>query len=161
MDIQISSNFERLLYDLLGQDGRAVAETLTRFRASGRFELDRAAWQAALNLFSGYRLDDAGTLAAIERIHSRTGELLDPHSAIGVAAAEAQLDELEGPVVALATAHPAKFPDAVERATGVRPQLPPRLADLYEREERLQVLPNDLAAVQEAVRRTRDLRGAA
>ncbi len=161
MDIQISSNFERLLYDLLGQDGRAVAETLTRFRASGRFELDRAAWQASLELFSGYRLDDAGTLAAIERIHRATGELLDPHSAIGIAAAEAQLEELEGPVVALATAHPAKFPDAVEKASGVRPQLPPRLADLYEREERLQVLPNDLAAVQEVVRRTRDLRGAA
>ena len=78
-----------------------------------------------------------------------------------MAAAEAEIDELEGPVVALATAHPAKFPDAVERATGQRPQLPPRLADLYEREERLQVLPNDLAAVQEAVRRTRELRGAA
>ncbi|MDJ0947132.1 MAG: threonine synthase [Kiloniellales bacterium] len=161
MDIQISSNFERLLYDLLGQDGRAVAETMTRFRASGRFELDRAAWQASLELFTGFRLDEAGTLAAIERIHRTTGELLDPHSAIGVAAAEARLDGLEGPVVALATAHPAKFPDAVETASGVRPQLPPRLADLYDREERLQVLPNDLAAVQEAIRRTRDLRGAA
>ena len=161
MDIQISSNFERLLFDLLERDGAAVRETLETFRSSGRFELAPERWQQALEVFSGYRLDDAGTLAAIDRVRRRTGELLDPHSVIGVAAAEAHLDRVAGPIVALATAHPAKFPDAVERASGVRPQLPPRLADLYEREERMQTLPKDLAAIQEEVRRVIALKGAA
>ena len=161
MDIQISSNFERLLFDLLDREGAAVAETLARFRAEGRFELAPARWQKMLELFSGFRLDDAGTLEAIARLQRDSGELLDPHSVIGVIAAEAYLERLEGPVVALATAHPAKFPDAVERAAGIRPALPTRLADLYERDERMQTLPNDLAAVQRALREALALKGAA
>ncbi len=161
MDIQISSNFERLLYDLLGQDGKAVAETMTRFRASGRFDLDPALHAKALETFAAHRLDDAGTLDMMAQIHRRTGELLDPHSAIGVAGAQAHLGDLAGPVIALATAHPAKFPDAVERATGLRPALPARLADLYERKERMTTLPNDLAAVEAAIRDTLSLKGAA
>ncbi len=147
MDIQISSNFERLLFDLLGRDGQAVAAAMQRFRAEGRLELDEAAWRAARRLFDGYRLDDAATKAAIARIHGETGELLDPHSAIGVMAGRAKRRDKALPMVALATAHPAKFPDAVEAATGIRPPLPARLAGLLAGRERFTVLPNDLAAV--------------
>ena len=106
----------------------------------------------ARQLFAAHRLSDSETLAAIKRVYDDTGQLLDPHSAIGVAAGRACRRPEDGPMVALATAHPAKFPDAVERATGVRPALPAPLADLYEREERYTVLPNDLAAVRAHVR---------
>ncbi len=161
MDIQVSSNFERLLFDLLERDGEAVASTLTAFREDGHFQVGEARWRKACKLFDGFRLDDAQTLAEIKRVHAASGELLDPHTAIGVAAAHAAVAELEAPVVALATAHPAKFPDAVERATGLRPALPARLADLYEREERAARLPNDLAAVQNMIRERRRYEGAA
>jgi threonine synthase len=148
MDIQISSNFERLLFDLLGRDGQAVAAAMQRFRAEGRLKLDEGAWRAACRLFDGYRLDDAATKAAIAGIHGETGELLDPHSAIGVMAGRAKRRDKTLPMVALATAHPAKFPDAVEAATGIHPPLPPRLAGLLTGREQFAVLPNDLAAVE-------------
>ncbi len=99
-------------------------------------------------LFAAHRRDDAQTVAEIGRIHRETGVLVDPHSAIGVAAGRACRPDADVPMVALATAHPAKFPEAVERATGARPALPPRLADLLERRERFDILPNDGAAVQ-------------
>ncbi|MEE9209698.1 MAG: threonine synthase, partial [Kiloniellales bacterium] len=155
MDIQISSNFERLLFDLYDGEGAAVSEAMREFRACGTLALGQARWAQALELFDGARLDDAGTIGAIARIFEETGELVDPHTAIGVAAARAKagaVPDPQVPVVALATAHPAKFPDAVERATGIRPALPPALADLYEREERLSVLANDLAQVRDFVR---------
>jgi len=147
MDIQISSNFERLLFDLLGRNGARVAETMTGFREAGRFALEPAALERARAIFTGFRLNDDGTKAAIARVHAETGILIDPHSAIGVEAGRALGADLDVPVVALATAHPAKFPEAVEAATSVRPELPASLADLYDREERYTVLPNDLAAV--------------
>ena len=147
MDIQISSNFERLLFDLLNRDGAQVAATMTGFRETGRFALEPAVLKRAHDIFAGYRLDDDGTKAAIARVHGETGMLIDPHSAIGVEAGRVLGTDLDVPVVALATAHPAKFPDAVEAATGVRPELPASLADLYDREERFTVLPNDLAAI--------------
>lgn len=162
MDIQISSNFERYLFDLLGRDGAAVAARLDQFRADGAFEVTPAQLKQALSVFSGHRADDERTLAAIRQAYADTGMLLDPHTAVGVAAAAevgAKLDP-SIPVVVLATAHAAKFPDAVERATGVRPPLPPRLADLYDREERYTVLPNDLTQVKAFVReRARGARG--
>ena len=155
MDIQISSNFERLLFDLYDGEGAAVAAAMREFRATGTLALGQARWARVLELFDGARLDDEGTLEAIARIFEETGELVDPHTAIGVAAAREKAGSVpdpHAPIVAVATAHPAKFPDAVERATGVRPALPPALADLYEREERLSVLPNDLAQVRDFVR---------
>ncbi len=161
MDIQVSSNFERLLFDLYGRDPRAVAATMTEFRKTGSFGVGENAWREALNLFDGFRLDDAATLAEIARVQAASGELVDPHSAIGIAAARAKARDRATPVVALATAHPAKFPDAVEQATGRRPELPPRLADLFDREERMSVLPNDLSAVQAAIRADGLLEGAA
>jgi threonine synthase len=151
MDIQVSSNFERLLFDLLDRDGAAVARTMTAFRAEGRFDLDAAVMDQLRAIVSGFRLDDPGTLEEVRRTYEETGELLDPHSAIGLAAARACRQEELATVIALATAHPAKFPDAVEKATGRRPELPARLADLFEREERCSSLPNDLTQLQQEI----------
>lgn len=148
MDIQISSNFERLLFDLYGRDGEELAAALESFRGEGRVNFGEARWKRMLELFEGHRLDDEGVKRAIARFHQETGEILDPHSVIGAVAAE-RARHLPGSVtVSVATAHPAKFPDAVKQATGVHPALPLRMADLFERPERLDVLPNDLATVQ-------------
>lgn len=153
MDIQVSSNFERLLFELLGRDARATAGAMSRFRSEGRMPVPKDAWTAARKLFHGFTLDDEATLAEIRRLHRSAGYLADPHSAIGTAAARALAPaDRSIPVVVAATAHAAKFPDAVERATGIRPPLPPRLADLYDREERFTVLPPDLARIEDAVR---------
>ncbi|HZH45918.1 MAG TPA: threonine synthase, partial [Roseococcus sp.] len=112
-----------------------------------------AAWRAAAAQFSGFALDDDGTLAEIRRLHEECGYLADPHTAIGTAAARALAPADPGmPVIIAATAHPAKFPDAVEQATGLRPPLPPALADLFEREERFSTLPNELRGAQDFVR---------
>ena len=161
MDIQVSSNFERLLYDLLDRDGAAVARTLASFRQSGEFRLGEAAMARARALFEGRRYDDEASLAEVARTLAETGELVEPHSAIGIAAARAAALSPEVPIVAMATAHPAKFPDAVERAVGQRPALPERLADLYEREERFTVLPNDLWTVRSHIRERLRVAGAA
>ena len=125
---------------------------MTEFRAQGRFDIPENSLRSALSIFAGHRLSDPDTLAEIRRIHEATGELVDPHTAVGIAAARARRGDVVTPMVALATAHPAKFPDAVERATGIRPTLPPRLADLFERPERMESLPNDLQAVETHIR---------
>jgi threonine synthase len=152
MDIQVSSNFERLLFELKGRDGGAVAEAIAAFRASGSLPASEAEWQAARALFAAHRVDDDDTRAEMARTLHETGELIDPHSAVAVAAAKAARRDRASPMVALACAHPAKFPEAVESATGRRPALPPQLADLMSRPERLTVLPNDLRAVEAFVR---------
>ncbi len=150
MDIQVSSNFERLLFELLDRDPAATASTMLRFRAEGRMAVPEAAWHRARTLMHGYRLDDAGTMDEIRRLHA-AGYAADPHTAIGIAAARA-LPCGHVPIICAATAHPAKFPDAMERATGERPPLPPRLADLYERDERYSTAPNDLGVIEARVR---------
>ena len=152
MDIQVSSNFERLLFELLDRDAGATAEAMADFRASGKMAVPEAAWQRCRMVFHGFRLDDAGTTTEIARLHETSGYLADPHTAIGVAAARANPPGHGVATIAMATAHPAKFPEAIERATGARPALPPRLADLFDRQERFTVLPNDLAAVEAQVR---------
>jgi threonine synthase len=152
MDIQVSSNFERYLFDLFGEDGARVRDFMERFRKDRQFEVGET-MQAGINsLFRGFRLNDVATTQAIRQIYQETGELLDPHSAIGVAAGRACRRDETTPMVALATAHAAKFPDAVEAATGIRPALPERLGDLFERPERYDVLPNDLEVVKDYVR---------
>ena len=161
MDIQIPSNFERLLFDLYGRDGAALAAAMVGFRGSGRLAVGEERLADARRVFDAWRVDDPGTLRAIAELHRDSGLLVDPHTAVGVAAARARGRDREGPVVALATAHPAKFPDAVERATGIRPALPDRLAGLFDRPERVEVLPNDLAAVQGFIRDAVAARGAA
>ena len=152
MDIQVSSNFERLLFDLYDRDGRAVADTMASFRAEGRFAVEPAQLARARTLFEARRCDDDGIRATIADTYRRTGMLVDPHTAVGLAAARDCPLDPDVAVVALGCAHPAKFPDAVEQATGIRPALPPRLADLFDRPERVSDLPNDLAAVQGFIR---------
>ncbi len=147
MDIQVSSNHERLLFELTGRDGAHTAELLTRFRSLGGVEVPRDP------RFDAASLDDRQTLAVIREVHEATGVLVDPHTAVGIGAARLQRRDLEVPMVCLATAHPAKFPDAVEQAAGVRPALPERLADLLDRPERFEVLPNELRTVQAHVER--------
>jgi threonine synthase len=156
MDIQVSSNFERLLFEMNGRDGGLTAEQLHRFRSTGRLQVEPDQRARFIDgVFAAERLDDPQTLDVIRSTHASSGMLLDPHSAVGVGAVQRRraAGDLIGPVVTLATAHPAKFPDAVERATGVRPALPAHLANLFELPERTTVLPNDLVAVQRFVSR--------
>jgi len=152
MDIQVSSNAERLLFDLYGRDGPRLAAAMRVLRETGRLALDPAQHRELKALFAGHKFDDQQTLAAMAGLWRETGEQIDPHSAIGVAAGRAEKLDPDVAVVALATAHPAKFPDAVEEATGKRPALPPALADLYQLKERFVRLPNDLAAVEAHIR---------
>ena len=151
MDIQVSSNFERLLFELLGRDAEACARIMTNFRTTGHMDVPAEAWETARTLFSGLALDDAATEAEIKGLHDRSGYLADPHSAIGIAAGR-RFREAGVPMVAMATAHPAKFPDAMVAATGIRPALPVHLADLYSREERYRTVPATADAVKDAVR---------
>ncbi len=151
MDIAISSNFERLLFELLGRDPVQTAGIMTGFHTTGRMDVPEAAWARARTLFEGFRLDDAGTTAEIARLHAECGYLADPHTAIGIAAARAH-PCVHLPTIAAATAHPAKFPEAMQHATGARPPLPLHMAHLYEREERFSTAPADLPQVQAIIR---------
>jgi len=149
MDIQVSSNFERALFDAHGRDPAAVAGLMADL-AGGGFTLSDTAMAALRGVYDSGRVSEEQTLATIARTHRDTGELLCPHSAVGVAVAEQHLGAV--PMITLATAHPAKFPDAVERATGLRPGLPARMADLFNKPERLTELPADLGALQGLIR---------
>lgn len=154
MDIQVSSNFERLLFEMNDRDGGMTDEQLTRFRATGRLDIEAdQREQYITGSFRAAAFDDDATLAEIRRVYAATGMLLDPHTATGTAASKLfhGPNGQPGPLITLGTAHPAKFPDAVEQATGVRPPLPDHLADLFERDERTQTVANDLAAVQALV----------
>lgn len=141
MDIQIASNFERLLFDLYGRDGARLSQLIADFRETGLLTLSPAAHADFTVMFDAHAVDDAGTLAAIERTHQHTGYVLDPHTAVGVASAEAVA--ADGITVTLATAHPAKFPEAVVKSTGQNPALPPHMADLYSKPETVKPLRND------------------
>lgn len=154
MDIQISSNFERLLFDMMGRDGARVESTLTTFREEGRFRVDEGMLDTVREKFDAARFDDNETTETIRALHEDNGMLIDPHTAVGLAAAKARHEHDGTPMVVLATAHPAKFPDAVETATGVRPTLPERMNDLHEREERAVTVDNDLKAVERLVDET-------
>ena len=148
MDIQISSNFERLLFDMNNRDGGATTEQLNQFRQLGKLSVEPdqfAKWIAPT--FRAHRANDAETLAVMKRIYGESGMLVDPHTAVGIASAEA-CAEPGVPTITLATAHPAKFPDAVKKATGVHPALPDHVADLFDRKERIVNLPNDLQAIE-------------
>jgi len=147
MDIQVASNFERLLSDLHERDGGAVSALMAEFQERKRFAVEVDRLGRAREVFDAARVEETDVAATMAAVLRSTGVLLDPHSAVGVAAGRACRQDEALPLVCLATAHPAKFPDAVVAATGIRPALPPRLADLGERPERLEVLPNQLAAV--------------
>ncbi|MGB4107678.1 MAG: threonine synthase [Alphaproteobacteria bacterium] len=153
MDIQISSNFERYLFDLLDRDAKKLSAVMTEFKNTGKFSLPEELHEKARREFSAHRVNDTETLETIKKIHDETGYVLDPHTAVGTNAALKIAKTATGPVVILATAHPAKFPDAVERATGTRPPLPSHLADLLSRPEKLEVMANNLQKLQDFIRK--------
>ena len=148
MDIQVSSNFERLLFEAYGRDAAAVRGLMASLKQSGRFELSGAALGAIRALFSAGRADEDETAATIRTVLRETGQLLDPHTAVAVAVAEKEAPADGTPMVVLSTAHAAKFPDAVAAACGRRPPLPDWLGDLMTRTERFTPLPVDPAALE-------------
>jgi threonine synthase len=146
MDIQVSSNFERLLFEVYGRNVNMVRQLMASLAQSGAFTIAGRELQAIRNEFDAGAADEAATAATIRETLNAAGELLDPHTAVGYTVARRQQSSAS-PMVSLATAHAAKFADAVERASGVRPSLPHRFAHLLTAEERFTVLPNDVAAV--------------
>ncbi len=151
MDIQVSSNFERLLFDLAGRDGVAMAEQMRGFETTKSMQLTNAQREGAASLFTSARADAGDMAGAIRWAWEKCGELIDPHTACGLYAARVSGLPAQVPIVTLATAHPAKFPEAVERATGQRPHLPSRVGDLFEREEKCADLPGDYDAIADYV----------
>jgi threonine synthase len=147
MDIQVSSNFERLLFDCGGRDGKALAEQMCGFETTKAMRLTNAQREGAAALITSARADATEMAQAMAWAHRECGEVIDPHTAIGLHAARNADLPRDVPIVTLATAHPAKFPDAVERATGQRPPLPSRVGDLFDREERYTELPGDYDAI--------------
>lgn len=148
MDIQVSSNFERLLFEMNNRDGAVTREQLSRFRERGSLSVEPDQFDKWIApTFRAARATDHDTLATIRSVYESNGMLIDPHTAVGVSAGRTFAEE-GVPMLTLATAHPAKFPDAVERATGERPALPEHLADLFDRPEHTTDLPNDLAVVE-------------
>jgi threonine synthase len=148
MDIQISSNFERLLFDLYDQDGPRIAQMMQEFRDTQSLSLSAQAQAAFAKDFAAHAIDDVHTLATMRELYDMAGIALDPHTAVGIAAADACADVCaDGPIVTLATAHAAKFPDAAKKAGLPEPALPPYLADLHSREERIIEQANDYQAL--------------
>ncbi|KAA0234150.1 MAG: Threonine synthase [Acidimicrobiales bacterium] len=153
MDIQVSSNLERLFFEMEGRNGAAVAELMTEFRSQGTVSVPVEKLDGLRALFDCGRLDEDETRSVMADVHRETGLLIDPHTAVGLGVARRQRRDPSVPMVCLATAHPAKFPEAVEQATGSRPEWPPWLADLNEAPERFVTMPRDLAAVEAHIRR--------
>ena len=154
MDIQVSSNFERLLFDAGGRDAGALAEQMRGFEATRELRLSNLQMESTRKLFLAMKADEGDTYEAMRRAHSLSGQVVDPHTAVGLYCAREAIsaeDIEEPPMVTLATAHPAKFPDAVERATGIRPSVPPRVGDLFAREERYVELPGTYEAVRDHI----------
>jgi threonine synthase len=153
MDIQISSNFERLLFEAYGRDAFALRKLMASFAETGRFSIASGPLQAIRDDFDAFSTDEAACADEMARVHRESGYVVDPHTAVGVNAARRALARDPAvPMIVLGTAHPAKFPDAVAKAVGTRPALPPHLADLMDRKERFTVLPNDRAAVEQFIR---------
>ena len=152
MDIEVSSNFERLLFELHDREGPAVV-ALAGELARGGFALPQGALDRLRADFDSASASEAETAAAIAETRRATGEVVCPHTAVGLHAARLRRGDPAVPMVVLATAHPAKFPDAVEAACGLRPELPPWMADLMRRPERMTRVPNDLAAIEDVIGR--------
>jgi len=153
MDIEISSNFERLLFESCGRDAAQIRAMMASLGQSGAFEIEPVSLAAIRAGFSAHTAGEDATLAEIARVYRECGYIIDPHTAVAVAGARAEIaQDPATPVIALATAHPAKFPDAVEKATGMRPPLPAHLADLFDRKERFTAMANDQGAVAAFIR---------
>jgi threonine synthase len=151
MDIQVSSNFERVLFDAYDRDGKAVAQLMDELSNGGGFHISQGALQRLQSEFRSGRCSEDQTSAMIARALPGMGELLCPHSAVGVHVAQDHLGAV--PLITLATAHPAKFPAAVQDASGVHPDLPPRMADLFDKPERMTRVDNDLGAIETLIRK--------
>jgi threonine synthase len=157
MDIQVSSNFERLLFEAYGRNSAAIRRLMSGLQQAGGFSIDQGPLTAVRAEFDAARIGEAETTGEIARVWREAQKLIDPHTAVGVGAARAALAARPGvPMIVLGTAHPAKFPDAIERATGINPPLPPHLADLFSRQERFEVLANDPADFESYMRRRLD-----
>jgi threonine synthase len=148
MDIQVASNFERLLFEVCGRDGQTVRSLMRSLAQSGRFTLSAGALSEIRAVFSADRADGDETAATMRTVLRETGLFVDPHTAVGIAVAEKEIRDPAVPMIVLGTAHAAKFPDAVEAACGLRPALPDWLADLDERPERATVLPVDQPTIE-------------
>ncbi len=148
MDIQVSSNFERLLFDAVGRDGTRVVRMMNSLSQSGAFTIDPEAMKYIISYFDAVRTDEEETLKTIAEVHATSGEMIDPHTAVALAGARRVLPSDEVPNIILSTAHPAKFPDAVEKATGFKPPMPAALSALFDMPERFNVLPNDLDTIE-------------
>lgn len=153
MDIQVSSNFERLLFEASGRDADYVNRCMSSLNQSGAFSLGDQVWSAIKDEFGAGRCDDRTVAKTIEQTLAETGYLLDTHTAVGLEVAT-HVAEKSAPMVVLATAHPAKFPDAVEAASGIRPALPARCGDLMDAQERFTVLANNLQSVEDYISRS-------
>ena len=149
MDIQISSNFERALFMAYGQDGAAVRQLMDELKTNGGFSVSQGALEALRETYASGRVSETETSAQIKTELTRSGELLCPHSAVGVKVAEEHIGL--APMITLATAHPAKFPDAVEQAVGIRPALPPHMARLFDLPERVTRVENDNEALKSLI----------
>ncbi|MGZ8785610.1 MAG: threonine synthase, partial [Acidimicrobiia bacterium] len=152
MDIQVPSNLERLLFDVHDRDGEAVRHLMDRFSERGQLDVEAVRLRNLHDFVTGSWFDEAAIRHTLAEVFRETGRLIDPHTAVGIAAARAVQPDQDVPVICVGTAHPAKFPDAVETATGVRPPLPERLADLLDRTETMTVLPPDRLAIESFVR---------
>ncbi len=146
MDIQVSSNFERFLFEIYGRNGADIKELMRQLDEDGGFSVNMAQLNEAV--FSAGRCDEQETLETIRQTLKESAKLVDPHTAVGLKVASDCRRNQAVPMVTLSTAHPAKFPAAVEKATSIHPELPPHMADLFDREERLVQLPNDLVTLQ-------------
>lgn len=156
MDIQVSSNLERLLFEIHGRDGAAIAEMMARFRSEGTVSVDAGRLDLLAEHWSAGRVDDARTSEVIATLHQERGVLIDPHTAVGLAAALDVRADRSVPMVVLGTAHPAKFPAAVEAASGVHPRLPERLSDLFDRPEQFTTVADDYISVRTLIENTLD-----
>ena len=156
MDIQVSSNFERLLFEMHDRDAEYTAGLMRQLAERRGFRIGAVAAATVRSLFHADRCTESETIRTIASVHRDTGMVIDPHTAVGVAVAERLRGARGTPMITLATAHPAKFPDAVEHAIGLRPALPDRLADLHDRKEHFTTLPNDLPTVMAHIRECMD-----
>jgi len=155
MDIMISSNYERMLFDLYDGDAEQISELMSQLQHEKRIELRKDCLHKAREIFNSYRVDDDDVVRVIRDTYAHSGYLLDPHTAIGVEAAKYTWQNKEVPMVCLATAHPVKFPDAVRASEcGADPELPVGMQDLFDREERYEVLPNQLENLQSYISST-------
>ncbi|MFQ5437604.1 MAG: threonine synthase [Paracoccaceae bacterium] len=152
MDIQVSSNFERALFDVYDRDGAAVAQLMDELSKRGEFTLAQGALDRLRSEFASGKCTEEETSAAIAALYRMTGEVICPHTAVGIKVAADCRGARDVPMITLATAHAAKFPDAVEAACGVRPPLPPRLFDIMSKPERMTSVANDLTAIKAVVR---------